>query len=165
MPAGYTITPDNPDPLFPNAIPRLVTIAAGYINAPAEYTDGVDFDFNAHFDLGAWGRLSEEFSAARILSFVFEQTGSPNLQYAGTQSPYNLSSGAGTPQDRATLSNTWCLTTALGFAANAANCRVGSFTYANVNAPIRSTASGRSTAPSRTWPTSCRRSIRRATTR
>jgi iron complex outermembrane receptor protein len=162
VPAGYTITPDNPDPLFPNAIPRIVTIAAGYINAPAEYTDGVDFDFNARFDLGTWGRLTEELSATRILSFVYEQAGTPNLQYAGTQSPYNLSSGAGTPQDRASLSSTWqkgpltltadvyyvgaykeygldvlppglCITTAFGFSgADAANCRVGSFTYANV---------------------------------
>jgi iron complex outermembrane receptor protein len=163
VPAGYTITPDNPDPLFPNAIPRLVTIAAGYINAPAEYTDGVDFDFTARLDLGGWGKLTEELSATRILSFVYEQTGTPNLQYAGTQSPYNLSSGAGTPQDRASLSSSWqtgpftltadvyyvgayheygldvlapgvCLTTAFGFAANAANCRVGSFTYANLTA-------------------------------
>jgi iron complex outermembrane receptor protein len=161
VPAGYLITPDNPDPLFPNAIPRLVTIAAGYINAPAEYTDGVDFDFNAHFDLGSVGRLTEELSATRILSFVYEQAGTPNLQYAGTQSPYNLSSGAGTPQDRASFSSTWqkgplsltadvyyvgayheygldvlppgvCITTAFGFAGNAGNCRVGSFTYANL---------------------------------
>jgi iron complex outermembrane receptor protein len=162
VPAGYTVTPDNPDPLFPAATPRLVTIAAGYINAPAEYTDGVDFDFNAHFDFGSWGRLTEELSATRILSFVYEQTGSPNLQYAGTQSPYNLSSGAGTPQDRASLSSSWqkgpltltadvyyvgaykefgldvlppglCITTAFGFAgADSANCRVGSFTYANI---------------------------------
>lgn len=161
VPAGFTIIADNPDPAFPNAIPRLVSIAAGYINAPAEYTDGVDFDFNAHLDFGAFGRLTEELSATRILSFVYEQSGSPNLQYAGTQSPYNLSSGAGTPQDRASLSSTWqkgplsltadiyyvgayheygldvlppgvCITTAFGFAANAANCRVGSFTYANL---------------------------------
>ena len=163
VPAGFTVVPDNPDPLFPNAIPRLVTIAAGYVNAPAEYTDGVDFDFTGHFDFGNWGRLTEELSATRILSFVYEQEGAPNLQYAGTQSPYNLSSGAGTPQDRATLSSTWqkgpftltadvyyvgayqeygldvlgpgvCITTAFGFAANAANCRVGSFTYGNVTA-------------------------------
>jgi iron complex outermembrane receptor protein len=161
VPAGFTFIADNPDPLYPTAIPRLVTIGSGYVNAPAEYTDGVDFDFNAHIDLGNWGRLTEELSATRILSFVYEQTGSPNLQYVGTQSPYNLSSGAGTPQDRASLSSTWqkgpftltadvyyvgayheygldvlppgvCLTTGLGFAANAANCRVGSFTYGNI---------------------------------
>jgi len=162
VPAGFTFVADTPDPLYPNAIPRLVNIGSMYINAPAEYTDGVDFDFNAHFDLGAWGRLTEEFSATRILSFVYEQAGQ-NLQYAGTQSPYNLSSGAGTPQDRASLSSTWqkgpftftadvyyigayheygldvegpgvCLTTAFQLAANAANCRVGSFTYGNVTA-------------------------------
>lgn len=161
VPTGYTVVPDNPDPAFPTAIPRLVTISSGYINAPAEYTDGVDFDFNARIDLGGWGRLTEDLSATRILSFVYEQTGAPNLQYAGTQSPYNLSSGAGTPQDRASLSSNWqmgpltltadvyyvgayheygldvlgpgvCITTAFGFAANAANCRVGSFTYGNI---------------------------------
>jgi iron complex outermembrane recepter protein len=41
------------------------------------------------------------------LSFVYEQEGQPNLQYVGYQSPYNLSSGAGTPQWRGTFSNTW----------------------------------------------------------
>jgi iron complex outermembrane receptor protein len=107
VPAGFTAVFDSPDPLVPLAPPRIVTIAAPYINSAAEYTDGVDFDLNWRLDMGAAGRLTEELSATRILSFVYEQAGLPNLQYAGYQSPYNLSSGAGTPKDRVSLSSTW----------------------------------------------------------
>jgi len=56
--------------------------------------------------LGAEWRYEAEYDA-KILSFVYEAPGQPNLQYAGFQSPYNLSSGAGTPQWRGTFTNTW----------------------------------------------------------
>jgi len=108
LPAGYSAVFDNLDPAFPGAAPRIVTIAAPYINAASEFTDGVDFDLRGQFDLpwnaGSW---SSDLSITKILSFVFEQAGQPNLQYVGTQSPYNLSSGAGTPQWRGSFSNTW----------------------------------------------------------
>ncbi len=107
LPTGFTGVFDLPDPNFPNAPPRILTIASPYINSASEYTDGVDFDFSWRIDMGAFGRLTEEASATRILSFVYEQAGEPNLQYAGYQSPYNLSSGAGTPKDRASLASTW----------------------------------------------------------
>jgi len=99
---------DNPDPLFPAANPRITTIAAPYTNGPSEYTDGVDVELTGKFDL-PWnaGSFSTDLSVTKILSFVYEQPGSPNLQYAGTQSPYNLSSGAGTPQWRGSFTNTW----------------------------------------------------------
>jgi outer membrane receptor protein involved in Fe transport len=76
------------------------------------YTDGVDLDLQGHFDLGSvgnvgLGRIDTDFSITKILAFVYEQTGSPNLEYVGLQSPYNLSSGAGTPQWRGTFTNTW----------------------------------------------------------
>jgi iron complex outermembrane recepter protein len=107
LPGGFSAIYDNPDPLFPAALPRIVTIAGPYINAATEYTDGVDIDLTGHFNLGSLGRLTSDLSGTRILSFVYEQAGQPNLQYAGFQSPYNLSSGAGTPKDRVTWTNTW----------------------------------------------------------
>jgi iron complex outermembrane recepter protein len=107
LPAGYTAAYDNLDPNFPTALPRIVTITAAYSNAASEYTDGVDLDLQAHLDLGVVGHLNTDLSITKILSFTFEQTGLPNEQYVGLQSPYELSSGAGTPQWRGTFSNTW----------------------------------------------------------
>jgi iron complex outermembrane recepter protein len=107
LPPGFGAVYDNADPAAPAALPRIVTIIGPYTNFASEYTDGVDLDLKAKLSLGDFGKLSSDLSASRILSFVYEQAGQPNLQYAGFQSPYNLSSGAGTPQDRASWLNTW----------------------------------------------------------
>jgi iron complex outermembrane recepter protein len=113
LPAGYTAIYDNPDSAYPGAAPRIVTITAPYSNAASEYTDGVDLDLQGHFDLGSvgnfgsLGKIDTDLSITKILAFVYEQVGSPNLEYVGLQSPYNLSSGAGTPQWRGTFTNTW----------------------------------------------------------
>jgi len=42
LPPGSAVTPDNPDPAFPNLPPRPLAVAAPYINANSEETDGVD---------------------------------------------------------------------------------------------------------------------------
>jgi iron complex outermembrane recepter protein len=157
LPTGFTAIYDNLDPAFPGAAPRIVTVTGPYSNGAAEYTDGVDIDLNAKFDMGPIGKFSSDLSATRIISFVYEEPGQPRLQYAGTQAPYELSSGAGTPQDRATWTNTWsngpltvsaiayyvgaykefasdaapqylCLGPAITGVGMGANCRVGSFT-------------------------------------
>jgi iron complex outermembrane recepter protein len=107
VPAGFSIIVDNPDSAFPTALPRIVTIASPFVNAASEYTDGFDVDLRGKFDLGSAGKFSSDLSASKIISFVYEQAGAPALQYAGFQSPFNLSSGAGTPQWRGTWTNTW----------------------------------------------------------
>ena len=107
LPSGFAAIYDNADPAYPNALPRIVTITNPYINLASEYTDGVDLDLRGQFDMEAAGKFTSDLSISKIISFVFEQPGQPNLQYAGFQSPYNLSSGAGTPQWRGTWTNTW----------------------------------------------------------
>jgi len=107
LPTGYSAVFDNLDPAYPGAPPRIVTISAPYSNGASEYTDGVDLDLRGQFDLGGAGKFGTDLSITKILSFVYEQAGQPNLQYAGFQSPYNLSSGAGTPQWRGSFTNTW----------------------------------------------------------
>jgi iron complex outermembrane receptor protein len=107
LPPGFSAVYDSTDPLFPAAAPRIVTIAGSYTNTASEYTDGVDFDLSARFDLAAVGQLTSQLAATHILGFVYQQPGMPPLQYAGLQSPYNLSSGAGTPQDRVSWMNAW----------------------------------------------------------
>jgi iron complex outermembrane receptor protein len=101
IPAGFLVTPDIPDPLHPGALPRPVVVGAAYINANSLLTDGVDF--NAHFrhDIPWDMKLVSDFNITDLLRWDFSQPGSPTLDYVGTQSPYILSSGAGTPQWRA----------------------------------------------------------------
>jgi iron complex outermembrane recepter protein len=107
LPGGFSAVYDNADSAFPAAPPRIVTIIGPYTNAATEYTDGVDVDLRGLINLGPAGKFTSDVSATKIISFVFEQAGEPNLQYAGFQSPYNLSSGAGTPQWRAKWTNSW----------------------------------------------------------
>ena len=157
LPAGFNAIYDSLDPAFPGALPRIVTVSGPYSNGASEYTDGVDIDLNAKFNLGPLGKFVSDLSATRLISFVYEQPGQPRLQYAGTQAPYILSSGAGTPMDRVTWTNTWhngpvtlsviayyvgaykefasdaapqylCLGPAVTGVGMTSNCRVGSFT-------------------------------------
>jgi iron complex outermembrane recepter protein len=107
LPPGFGAVYDNLDPAFPAAAPRIATIIAPYTNNATEYTDGVDLDVRGNVNLGWAGKFTSDVSASKIISFVYEQAGQPNLQYAGFQSPYNLSSGAGTPQWRGTWTSTW----------------------------------------------------------
>jgi iron complex outermembrane recepter protein len=156
LPPGFTAAYDVADPAHPLAPPRIITIASPYINGPGEYTDGVDIDLRVNFR-GPYGTITSDLSATKILAFVYEQGGGlPNLEYVGLQSPYNLSSGAGTPQYRANWINTWidgpfttsvivhyvsgykqygqdvepyvCLTDVVGEGFTPPDCRVGSFT-------------------------------------
>ncbi len=107
IPGGYSAIFDSLDPALPGAAPRISQIISPYSNGASEYTDGVDTDLTLNLSLGAYGRFTSDLSATKILSFVYEQAGQPNLQFVGFQSPYNLSSGAGTPQWRANWINTW----------------------------------------------------------
>ena len=106
LPPGSTVTPDNPDPAFPNLPPRPTTVAAPYINANSEETDGVDVNAQLQLDIGP-GRWTSQASWTDIFSFKVTQPDGTVLSYVGTQAPYILSSGAGTPRQRATWTNTW----------------------------------------------------------
>lgn len=106
LPPGAAVTPDNPDPAFPNLPPRPITVAAPYINANSEETDGVDVDARLQLDIGP-GRWISQASWTDIFSFKVTQPDGTVLSYVGTQAPYILSSGAGTPRQRATWTNTW----------------------------------------------------------
>ncbi len=107
IPPGDTVIFDNPDPQHPDAPLRPVVVGAPYINAASLVTDGIDMEVNGIFDVGygiTWNTL---FSGTYIFTFDFTPSkGSPTQHWVGTQSPYILSSGAGTPQARGTWSNT-----------------------------------------------------------
>jgi iron complex outermembrane receptor protein len=96
---------DVPDPQFPDAPRRPIVVSAPYVNANALRTEGLDLDLRAKFDLGADSHLVSNLTVSKILSFTM-QFADGTQQYVGTQGPYILSSGAGTPRYRANWANT-----------------------------------------------------------
>ncbi|HEV2606536.1 MAG TPA: hypothetical protein VGT79_01010, partial [Xanthomonadaceae bacterium] len=69
-------------------------------------TDGIDVDLRAKFDLGGNTQFISDLTATKILSWEIINTDGTVLQFVGTQGPYALSSGAGTPRYRANWANT-----------------------------------------------------------
>jgi len=105
LPPGSTLSQDVPDPAHPSSLPRPTLVAAPYVNENELKTSGVDLDlvFRHGFGTAQW---TSELQFTRILSF--EETlsaGGPLVNYVGTQGPYILSSGAGTPRDRVSWAN------------------------------------------------------------
>jgi len=106
VPAGYTVIPDLADPAFPNALPRPLVVTSTYINANALRTEGIDVDLRAKFDLGGSAHVQSDFTATKIFSWKQINPDGTENQFVGTQGPYILSSGAGTPRYRANWANT-----------------------------------------------------------
>jgi iron complex outermembrane recepter protein len=105
VPAGYTIQLDAPDPLYPTAAPRPTFIGADYVNGQWLKTRGVDVDVQAHFEFSNGIKYISEMQGTQIFTWQ-QDVGGIVEQFVGTQGPYNLSSGAGTPRTRANWANT-----------------------------------------------------------
>jgi iron complex outermembrane receptor protein len=105
IPPGYTITLDRPDPLHPNAPPRPILVASPYVNSDQLMTDGIDIDVTVNEPLPYDLKYSGELNLTDIFDYTYTALGQPPVSYVGLQSPYNLSSGAGTPRWRGTFSN------------------------------------------------------------
>jgi iron complex outermembrane receptor protein len=105
LPPGSLITPDNPDPAFPGALPRPIVVSAPYVNQNALKTEGVDLDLRANFDLGPSAHFVSEINLTKILSWKLTLQDGTEQQFVGTHGPYALSSGAGTPRYRGSWSN------------------------------------------------------------
>ena len=161
IPAGYQVLFDNPDPADPSAPLRPIQIGAPYINANSLITSGVDLDLRGNFHVMYGLHWISEFTATDILSWK-KDFGQGYLQFAGTQGPYILSSGAGTPKWRASWSNTltngkWSATASIYYVSHLymsvpdvtgnnscfsiganggnfpASCTMPSFTYVDLN--------------------------------
>jgi len=104
IPPGLTVVPDVADPTNPTALPRPLLLIGLYENVNELDTDGVDLDFRGNFNIGDYGKVTSDLSITKIFSFK-EVTNGVSQQWVGTQAPYVLSSGAGTPRYRATWSN------------------------------------------------------------
>jgi iron complex outermembrane receptor protein len=105
LPAGYTLTLDDPDPAFPNAIRKILIVNSPYANAASLLTSGIDVSLEARVPLGGGVRLTSRLEGTEIFNYNFDGGDGNVLHYVGTQAPYVLSSGAGTPRWRANWMN------------------------------------------------------------
>lgn len=102
---GVTITPDVVDPLHPTALARPAVLTGQYINANSLKTTGVDLDIQGHWNFGSVKFVSE-LQGTQIFQWKMVLPDGTVQSYVGTQGPYNLSSGAGTPRTKGSWSNT-----------------------------------------------------------
>jgi iron complex outermembrane recepter protein len=107
IPGGLSVTPDLPDPTNPGALARPSIVTGLYQNGNSLRTDGVDVDFRGQFNVGDYGKIVSDLSGTKIFSFKLVSSDGTSQQFVGTQAPYILSSGAGTPRYRATWSNSY----------------------------------------------------------
>ena len=70
---------------------------------------GVDLDLRLHFALPAAISYDSNISATKIFSWKMIFPGDIEQQYVGTEAPYILSAGAGTPRYRANWDNTFTI--------------------------------------------------------
>ncbi|MGR4864367.1 TonB-dependent receptor domain-containing protein [Caulobacter sp. LARHSG274] len=96
---------DAPDPLFPNALPRVLIINAPYENVNFAKTSGIDFSATVKTTLPYDVKFTSRIEATHVLKYDLH-TSDGVQKYAGTLGPYQLSSGNGTPDWRGNWQNT-----------------------------------------------------------
>ena len=106
LPAGYTVTQDAADPDLPNATRRILLVNSPYVNAAALKTSGIDVSAIAQIPVSDSFKFTSAVEVTRINKFDFQPGDGTTLHYVGTQAPYVLSSGAGTPRWRGNWQNT-----------------------------------------------------------
>ncbi|MBV8908896.1 MAG: TonB-dependent receptor, partial [Sphingomonas sp.] len=113
LPAGYSVLLNPIDPLFPGGLRSVSIIVGPYANASTLKTNGLDFNAQADFRLAPGLRWSSNLEATRINKYDFRACSDNSdsacdvQHYVGTQGPYILSSGAGTPRWRGNWSNSF----------------------------------------------------------
>lgn len=107
LPAGSSVIYDTPDPLYPKAPLLPIQVGAEYTNANELRTSGFDVDLQYNQDFGSF-TWNSHYHGTEIKSWceTFAQ-GGPCINMVGTQGPYELSSGAGTPKYRWNWANTF----------------------------------------------------------
>jgi iron complex outermembrane receptor protein len=107
IPSGYSFVLDDVDPQAPNAIRKVLIVNSPYANAAALITSGLDISATVRFNLGPV-KWTSQGEATDIFKYNFKpDANSPYDHYVGTQAPYVLSSGAGTPKWRANWMNSF----------------------------------------------------------
>lgn len=105
--SGYSCNVvDAPDPLFPNALPRLLVLNAPFVNANYQLSTGIDYQLQARIPLGDDVRFISRLDVTQVLRLDLVTPEGVTQKYAGTLGPYELSSGNGTPRIRGNWQNT-----------------------------------------------------------
>jgi iron complex outermembrane recepter protein len=98
--------PTNALPGIPNS-GSILSITTPWANADSTQTDGIDVDLRWRSPALAWGTVTAELQWTHVFAFVQTLQSGASFDYAGTQGNYAVSSGAGTPKDRANLIVSW----------------------------------------------------------
>jgi iron complex outermembrane receptor protein len=98
-------TVDSVDPLYPNALPRVLIINVPYVNANYSLTSGIDASATVNLRLANNIKWTSRVEATYVINYDLH-TSSGVQKYAGTFGPYDLSSGNGTPRLRGNWQNT-----------------------------------------------------------
>ena len=107
LPAGYSVgAVDAIDPLYPNALPRVLVINGPYVNAGYFKTEGLDFSAQVRVPITDGVKFISRLDVNHVLRFNVDFGDGVVRRYAGTLGPYELSSGAGTPSWRGNWQNT-----------------------------------------------------------
>jgi iron complex outermembrane receptor protein len=108
LPAGYSVTLNaaDPDPRFANGIRTVAIVNSPYQNAASQLVDGLDFTASVNFRFSPKIRFSSTLEVTDLLRSNFQPgPGEATQRFVGTQGPYIISSGAGTPKWRGNWSN------------------------------------------------------------
>ena len=104
--AGYSCNlVDGVDPLFPNALPRVLIVNAPFVNVNSDKTEGLDFSATVTAPIGGSAKLTSRVEATYVIRYD-RDTAAGVQKFAGTLGPYDLSSGNGTPRIRGNWQNT-----------------------------------------------------------
>jgi iron complex outermembrane receptor protein len=107
LPTGYSVSAvDAIDPLYPNALPRVLIINAPYVNAASQSVSGIDLGANLNVPLGGDAHFISRIDVTRLFKYNVDNGNGVVQKFAGTLGPYELSSGAGTPRIRGNWQNT-----------------------------------------------------------
>ena len=106
LPEGYKLLAvDEPDPAFPNALPRALLISGPYTNGANELSTGLDVSATARLRIADDVRLMSVINSTYVFEYSTTLRGGEPMQFAGTRGPSALSSASGTPKWRANWQN------------------------------------------------------------
>jgi len=85
----------------------LSAVSGQYQNAASTKTNGVDIELRHKMNLGSAGKMTAQLFWTHVNKYERTLSDGTTFEYAGTHGPIVLSSGAGTPKDKATLAITY----------------------------------------------------------
>jgi len=103
---GLTVTPGQPDPAHPDALPLLGFIQSSFKNANSESVSGIDFGAHLSLPLGSSANFTSSLEGSYLLNYHIVDTDGSVLRYDGTLSPCNITSCSGSPKWRGSWQNT-----------------------------------------------------------